>query len=322
VSTRYEVKRFAPEMIDDAATLLADRHRRHREACPALDVTYEDAAPCAPLIRELLERDGTLGAMAFNGGHAAGYVLTTPREESWGPNAWAEDAGSAGSGEAIREAYAFVAGDLVADGRKGHWAMVPSSDADLVEAWFSLSFGRQQCYAYRAPVSPDFQPLVRPGLVIRLAEMADIPDLAQLDLVLPLHTQASPVFSTRPIPTIEEAKVDLPEDIQNPKYRFWVAEHDGRVIAAMVGLSVDETSSWTPMMRPASAALLGYAATFPDARGLGAGRALTETFFAWARDAGYEWLVTDWRSTNLEANRTWRAMGFVPMFDRLNRTIA
>jgi len=75
-------------------------------------------------------------------------------------------------------------------------------------------------------------------------------------------------------------------------------------------------------MRPVSAALLGYAATMPDARGLGAGRALTETFMAWARDEGYQWLATDWRSANLEANRTWRAMGFVPMFDRLHRLIA
>ena len=76
------------------------------------------------------------------------------------------------------------------------------------------------------------------------------------------------------------------------------------------------------MMKPVSAALLGYAATLPDARGLGAAHALTEAYMAWARDEGYEWLVTDWRSTNLEANRTWRAMGFRPHFYRLHRAIA
>ncbi len=74
-------------------------------------------------------------------------------------------------------------------------------------------------------------------------------------------------------------------------------------------------------MKPSNAAMLGYAATLPDARGLGAGRALTDVFMAWARDEGYEWLVTDWRATNLEANRTWRAMGFKPMWNRLFRLI-
>jgi len=221
----------------------------------------------------------------------------------------------------VRECYAAVAGDLVADGRRGHWAMVPPSDGELVGAWYSLSFGLQQSYGFRAPVGADFEPTARHGVTVRRAEAADVPALAALDLVLPLHTQGSPVFSNRPIPSVEDGITELTEDVVNDKYNFWLAEHEGRVISTMIGLDVNEAGSWTPMMKPVSAALLGYAATAPDARGLGAGRALTETFMVWARDAGYEWLVTDWRSTNIEANRTWRAMGFVSMFDRVHRLI-
>jgi len=42
----------------------------------------------------------------------------------------------------------------------------------------------------------------------------------------------------------------------------------------------------------------------------------------WSRDEGYEWVATDWRSTNLLANRNWTALGFKPSFHRLHRAIA
>jgi GNAT superfamily N-acetyltransferase len=319
---RYEVQPLTDTLIDDAAQLLAQRHRDHRAACPALDVRFEDAAECAPLIRARLEQEGSLGAIAYSAGRPAGYALFTPRPiDQWGPNAWAEDTGNAGETESVREVYAAVAGALVEREVRGHWAMVPSNDAELNDGWFTMSFGMQHAYAFREPARADFQPLARPGLVVRRPEAADIPALAELDMVLPAHLTGSPVFSKLNPHTLEEAATELEEDLNNPKYSFWVAEHDGRVISTLVGVSVHDSSSWGPLMKPASAALLGFAATFPDGRGLGAGRALTEAFMAWARDEGYEWLVTDWRSTNLEANRTWRAMGFRPHFNRLFRAI-
>ena len=321
MATRFQVQKFTPDLVDATALLLADRHRRHRLACPALDPQYEDPSRCAPLIAERLEEEGALGAVAFGDEKASGYVLTTRRGGTWGPNAWAEDAGSAGDGEAVRQAYAAIAGDLVDAGRRGHWAVVPPSDDDLVEAWFSLSFGLQHVYAMREPVTADYEQSARPGLEIRRAESRDLRALAELDLVLPRHVNQSPVFSKVTIRPIEEVEAELAGDIDDPKYAIFVAEFEGRVISTLAGCSVDVSTTWTPTMRPRSAALLGYAATLPDARGLGAGRALTETYMAWARDEGYEWLVTDWRSTNLEANRTWRALGFRPSFYRLHRLI-
>ena len=75
------------------------------------------------------------------------------------------------------------------------------------------------------------------------------------------------------------------------------------------------------LARPGGAALLGWAATRPDVRGSGAGLALTEAAFAWARERGYETMVTDWRVTNLLASRFWPARGFRESFLRLYRRI-
>jgi ribosomal protein S18 acetylase RimI-like enzyme len=75
------------------------------------------------------------------------------------------------------------------------------------------------------------------------------------------------------------------------------------------------------LARPDGAAFLGWAATRPDVRGSGAGVALTEAGFAWARERGYATMVTDWRVTNLLASRFWPARGFRESFLRLYRRI-
>ena len=61
--------------------------------------------------------------------------------------------------------------------------------------------------------------------------------------------------------------------------------------------------------------------TRPEARGSGAGVALTEACFAWARRRGYETMVSDWRVTNLLASRFWPRRGFRTSFLRLYRSI-
>ena len=74
-------------------------------------------------------------------------------------------------------------------------------------------------------------------------------------------------------------------------------------------------------MRPDNAGFLGFAAVFPSARGLGAGRALGETVLAWSAEAGFDVVATDWRVTNLLSSRAWTALGFVPTFYRLHRSL-
>ena len=74
-------------------------------------------------------------------------------------------------------------------------------------------------------------------------------------------------------------------------------------------------------MRPDNAGFLGFAAVLPAARGLGAGRALGDTVLAWSAEAGYDVVATDWRQTNLQSSRSWTALGFLPTFFRLHRTI-
>jgi GNAT superfamily N-acetyltransferase len=319
---RYEVRPFTAEALDDAGRILSERHRHQRRSIFALDRKYETAATAREQVAALFEKPHASGAIVAMHGRAIAYVLGTRRPESWGPNVWIEDAGSGGTDvEAIREAYAAAAASWVEEGRTSHYAVVPATDTQALDAWFSLSFGRQHVHALREPVWREFEPALTPGLSIRRATRDDFPVLAQLDVALPQHQAGTAVFSTLPVPTAEEALADLEQDFDDPAYATFVAVYEGQVIGSAIGCSLDLSPGNTALMRPRSCGFLGFASVLPESRGLGAGRALGETIMCWSRDEGYEWVAADWRSTNLQANRSWTALGFKPSFHRLHRSI-
>lgn len=321
--SRFEVSPFTADSVPAAAELLSERHRRHRAAWPALNGAYEEPAAVRPLIAHILERDNASGSFVSADGRPAAYVLGAPKAPSWGPNVWVDDAGSAGADpEAIRVAYAHAAARWAAEGRTSHYVVTPATDAPVIDAWFRLSFGLQHVHALRELPPPNFEVRLADGLSVRPAERRDIDALIVLDPVLPTHSARSPIFSTVPVPTAEESRAEIDQDFDDERFSPYVAEHEGRVVGAATFCALEVSNGNTLMMRPASAGFLGYAAVAPDARNMGAGRALADAVLVWSRDNGYAWVATDWRSTNVEADRTWRAVGFRPTFYRLFRAIA
>ena len=322
-STSLAVRAFEPGDLDGAAALLADRHRRHREVEPLLDPAFEDAAAARAEIEKLLANESATAWTAVRDGKLAGYLVGIARDATWGPNAWVEAAGHAATDRAaVRELYAAAAAAWMADGRNNHHVLVPASDAELVDAWFGLDFGQQHLHAVREVPPASFGVVPRSELVIRRPTRDDIPAMAELELVLPRHSPLSPLFSTIPIQPVDEVEAELTEDFDNPKFTNFVAEHDGKVIGSATACDLSVSNSNNSLIRPASAGFLGYAAVLPEARGLGAGKALGETVLAWARDTGYPVIATDWRSTNLQADRSWRGLDFRPTFRRMHRFVA
>ena len=129
------------------------------------------------------------------------------------------------------------------------------------------------------------------------------------------------MFSTAPPYTEEESRADFLEEVDAPEQAILLADVDGRVVSMLVMVDVSKSSMHTGLARPERAAFLGFAATLPEARGTGAGVALTNAGLAWARDQGYPVTVVDWRETNLLASRFWPRRGFRRTFLRLYRSI-
>ncbi|HEX7256275.1 MAG TPA: GNAT family N-acetyltransferase [Gaiellaceae bacterium] len=308
------VQPFAEEHLDAAAALLAARHRRHTEAEPLLTEPADYRAEVEALWRGA----EASGAVAQRQGRIVGFLLGIRKNDGpWGPNVWVDPAGHAvEEAEDLRDLYAAAAARWVDEGRMRHYAVAPASDAPLLESWYRLGFGQQQALGIRKV--PD---AAMPENV-RVAEERDVEALVELGTLLPDHQGRSPVFSGwRALETEEEQRQEVIDDLANPDLALLIAEENGRVVGGFELAPTTLSSMHSSLARVEGAVLLGWAVTRPEARGSGAGVALTEGSFAWAREHGYEVMVTDWRVTNLLASRFWSRRGFRETFLRLYRSI-
>ena len=133
--------------------------------------------------------------------------------------------------------------------------------------------------------------------------------------------QRSPTFSSLQFGTVEDSLAEWEEDFDDPDYVTFVAERDGAVIGTAIGCALEKSSSNAGLIRPDHAGFLNIAVVSPTARGHGVGRALGQAVLDWCAETGFDCVATDWRTTNLLSSRAWPALGFVPTFFRLHRTI-
>jgi len=313
-----QIQPFSQEHISDAAAMLAERHERQRAVEPGLPANVDYRAE----VQSLWDAKERSGAVAIRDGEVVGYLLGAHREDkTWGENVWVEYAGHAvREPELVRDLYAAAAEEWVARGRTAHYALVPATDPELVDAWFRLSFGAQ--HAAGIQDTPQSVPYPPEGVVVRPATREDLEPAMTLDLELPRHQALAPVFSTLPPQEItDEDREQFLKDVDDASIGLFVAEIDGKAVGELLMVPVEKSSMHVGLARPERAAFLGYAATLPEARGSGAGLGLTSAGLAWAREHGYPVTVVDWRETNLLASRFWPARGFRRTFLRLYRSI-
>ena len=302
-----DIVEFADEHLDAAAELLAERHARHRVAEPLLPKEVDFRAQ----IESEWRSEGAHGVFAERNGEPAGYLVGRPYSHWFtvgiAGHALRDDA------EHARDLYAAAAGSWIEAGHREHAVFVPASEAPLLDAWFRLSFGASAALAMRetAPEEP-----FDAGVTIRAGTPDDLDVSWRLDRELSESMVPSPSFSNVRLQSEPEYLEDWRDTWEDPQFVHFVAERDG----AVVGHTLLYKRA-ADLRVPADSIDLANAATFPDRRGGGVGRALTAHVLAWAHEHGYRSIVTDWRMTNLLASRFWPRRGFRETFLRLHRAI-
>jgi GNAT superfamily N-acetyltransferase len=319
---RLEIFPFSDEHLDAAGVLLAARHARQRTAEPLLSDRYEQPAAAREELAAAWAADGASGAAALRDGRLVGYLVGAPRAGgTWGDNLWIEAAGHAvEEAEDVRDLYAGAAGAWVEDGRRRHFAVVPATDPELVDAWFRLGFGQQQAHGVReVPAHVDVR--IPDGFEIREPREEDIDVLLGVELAMPAYQREAPVFSELPLPTREDVRGEWESTLASGEETVLVGWRDDVPVACWFTSDAALSSQHRGLAGPDSACCLGFASTVPEARGSGIGVALTDAALAAAAEAGYRTMVVDWRVTNLLASRFWPKRGFRTSFFRLYRSI-
>ena len=312
---------FADEHVDAAAALLAARQGLDRAREPALPTAAEDPAIARRALEAVLAESGALGMAALRDGDLAGFLLANLRlGEPWGRAGWMPYAGHAlapGESAALMgDLYGALAPALLERWAPDHYALVPASDGELVEAWFGLGFGKMQVHAVADTGGEGF---AAEGVTLRRATPDDAHQIAELAPLIAQHQAASPTFA----PLAPESRAGLVEgyveSLGEDDVTIWVGEREGRLLG--LSLLYPTEAEEVDLLSPERCVSLAVASTRPEARGLGVGRALVDRSLAWAREEGYERCLADWRSTNLLSSRFWPQRGFRPIAYRLYRHV-
>jgi GNAT superfamily N-acetyltransferase len=305
-----DIVAFTDEHVGGAAAVLADRHAAHLAVEPLL--------PHPTDFREQVEkaREDATGAVAIDGGEVVGYLLGPRREDSIGAHIWIASAGHAvREPELIRDLYAVAADGWVQHGLTRHFVYVPAL-RELVEPWLRLSFGISAAQA-AMETRPAARPAGSAGIAVRLSTPEDTPVAAAYDRQLHMHLQASPSFAGLTPPDDQQYLDEWRNLHEETEFTHFVAEQDGRIVGHLLLYRRPEGD----LRVPPDSIDLANALTEADARGSGAGVALTEHAIGWAHEHGYRTMTTDWRMTNLLASRFWPRRGFRETYLRLYRSI-
>jgi ribosomal protein S18 acetylase RimI-like enzyme len=307
------VEPFRDDHLDAAAELLAARHRRHREAEPLL--------PEGGDFRAHIERewraDGASGVLASQGREPVAYLIARPMPYG-GDGTWmlAGIAGHAVSGDAelARDVYAAAAAMWVAAGHTRHGVYIPTTEPELIDRWFHLSFGASGVLATRE-TEPQ-APFGAEGVTVRPGTPDDLDASARLDRAMTESMLPSPSFSTLEPESHDELLKEWADTWDDEQFVHFVAELEGRVAGSLLLYKRP-----ADLRVPEASIDLAHVSTDPAARGAGIGRAMTAHAISWAHEAGYPCLVTDWRTTNMLASRFWPRRGFRTTFIRLYRSL-
>jgi GNAT superfamily N-acetyltransferase len=250
------------------------------------------------------------GAEARRDGEVVGRLVGEIREEELrGRHVWSGLGDhSAYDPELYRDLYAVAGQGWLDAGAASHYVVVPAEEP-VLDAWLGVAFAIQQVHAER-PLDDVTEPPPPDGFTIRQGGPDDLDAAARLAPIITELQIEAPVWSGLERPSDERFRENWREALADPEATWFLAERDGEPLGGLL--------LWADPAEPIS---LDVAATFPEARGLGVGRALTAHALWWAREHGHDRVKADWRIANLLASRFWPKRGFTPTAYRLVRYV-
>jgi GNAT superfamily N-acetyltransferase len=317
-----QVVPFEEKHLEDAAALLATRHRADRKSEPELPSRFEDPAATLELLKRIMNSPGRgPGVAAIGEGRLAGYLLSSFALEGPTPRAAHVLLGGhavdpADGGEIYRDMYAAIAPEWLDNGCFSHQVSLPAHDRVALDSWFSLGFGEQSVSTSRSIATP--APGVPAQVEIRRAVAKDIGSVMRLDREFGYYFTASPMLLPyAAFVNPQAAQVKWEKLIANPDSRCWLALQGDQAIAFINLIP----GPLPPLLSSEKMIRLEDAFATEGARHGGIGTALLNYALDWALSQGYERCFSSFVSTNIIARRFWLGRGFRIIGHHLERRI-
>jgi GNAT superfamily N-acetyltransferase len=312
-----------------AGALVAARHRRERARFPLLPGAYEDTPAAVELVRSTLAF--CTGVATFDDSGSLGGFLTSfescpdpmspmarylPERSSLHLVHGHAVAVAVEAGPTYAALFAELAARALDRGITDHVAHVPIGDPATEAAWVALGFGRVVAVAVR-----DLTPVDRrlaTDVAVRVAapdELAIVDRLVDEESVF--HAR-SPIFRPyRHDDTADSVRAELASQLASDDHAFLIARRDGTDVGVLsVGPGLG-----SPLYVPDGAAYIAATAVLPDVRGSGAGTALADAAFAWAKDHGHRAACLHFSTANTTSTAFWTGIGFTPVMAHLRRRV-
>lgn len=325
-----ELVAFHEGHLPAAAELLARRHARDRQAVPLLPARFEASRSALAAVREVWHKPWTTGVAALRDGRLVGFLMGEARFEVLrGRHVWVHLPGHALAedepAELYADLYAAAGSTWLRLGAFDHYILMPVADTAGLDVWYGLSFGRELAHAMRALSDPLPEPVDLPGVRIRPATPDDRDVMVEeMSPILCRRLAGPPVWAAALPEYLRSVREGFADMLADSHATIWLAEEDapgGRVLGYQAYFSATPSDDDLTISLSDRTMLLEVAATLPEARGRGIGRALTRAGLAAAAAAGYAVCGLDWRTTNIEAARFWPRLGFRPVVYRLTRKV-
>ena len=315
--------------LEPASVLLAERHARDRERDPRLPAAYDVPEACRAVIEQALDDMLATGVVAKDGDDIVGFAIGSTqvfpqthflasffplRGLSIGHSAHAAAPGR--EHDVYRQMYGALADHFVALGYFDHTIHVSASDDAIVQAMFTLGFGRSMAAAVRG-VDPTEKPAA--DVEVHQASAEDAEVVNRLAEELTLHHARSPIFNPfirESDPAAHEMQAGLLAAADENAH--WVAYENGRA----VGMNTFMPATFlAPLTLPEKTIYLFQGIVTQDARAGGVGTAILSKGIEWAREKGYDHVALHFASANIQGARFWLGSGFIPVEFGLRRRI-
>ncbi|WP_163103370.1 GNAT family N-acetyltransferase [Peribacillus alkalitolerans] len=306
-----------PEMVH----LFTERQQEERNHLLFLQEADLDHQAITSFFDTLFEKSRVIATGAYMERKLVGYLLAEIKfDETRGKHVWISYEGLAihkdASDDLLRVLYSKASKIWLQNGCFNHYVIVPAGNRKYVNAFQRLSFGFEQEHGVLDVTK--YQPFHDvEGVQVRKGTQEDRDTMGALSTIILSFQNDSPVYSIVFPETVSQFEQGYKGIVDDEEVTLLLIAESSEL---PIGFQVyyDCQSNWRT---PSHTIELGVAGTLPSHMGSGVGKKLMNEAVNLLKEKGFQYILTDWRITNLASSIFWPKCGFVPVYHRMQRTI-